>query len=308
MKAMVRAFAAILLSGFLSAQTAAPKGGDDAMALVKEGEKLNSEGKQDEALARYQQALQKSPNLFDAHLESGVALDLKGNYDKARQHLSKAIEVASPEQKQQAQRALAMSYVFEGNAKEAQKYETQAFDALMAEQDFTGAAGVANELARVLLESGDVDGGQRWYERGYETALRKSDLKDTEKSLWQFRWAHAQARIAARRGQKEEAQKQVAAAKAALDRANDPDQSIFYPYLVGYVAFYTGDYKTAIAELEKASQRDPFILSLLAQAHEKSGDQARALEYYRKVMASNGHGPSNAFARPLARKKLAGAA
>jgi tetratricopeptide (TPR) repeat protein len=153
-----------------------------------------------------------------------------------------------------------------------------------------------------------VYGGQRWYERGYETALRKSDLKDTEKSLWQFRWAHAQARIAARRGQKEEAQKQVAAAKAALDRANDPDQSIFYPYLVGYVAFYTGDYKTAIAELEKASQRDPFILSLLAQAHEKSGDQARALEYYRKVMASNGHGPSNAFARPLARKKLAGAA
>jgi tetratricopeptide (TPR) repeat protein len=308
MKAMVRAFTAILLSGFLSAQTAAPKGGDDAMALVKEGEKLNSEGKQDEALARYQQALQKSPNLFDAHLESGVALDLKGNYDKARQHLSKAIEVASPEQKQQAQRALAMSYVFEGNAKEAQKYETQAFDALMAEQDFTGAAGVANELARVLLESGDVDGAQRWYERGYETALRKSDLKDTEKSLWQFRWAHAQARIAARRGQKEEAQKQVAAAKAALDRANDPDQSIFYPYLVGYVAFYTGDYETAIAELEKASQRDPFILSLLAQAHEKSGDQARALEYYRKVMASNGHGPSNAFARPLARKKLAGAA
>ena len=27
---------------------------------------------------------------------------------------------------------------------------------------------------------------------------------------------------------------------------------------------------------------------------------------YGKVMANNGHGPTNAFARPLARKKLAG--
>jgi tetratricopeptide (TPR) repeat protein len=307
MKAMLPVFAVILLSGVLSAQTGTPHTSNDALELVKEGEKLNSEGKQDEALARYQKALEKSPNLFEAQLESGVALDLKGNYDEARKHLSKAINVASAEQKQQAQRAMAMSYVFEGNVKEAQKYEKQAFDAVMSKQDFIGAAGVANELARVLLESGDVDGAQRWYKRGYETALRKSDLKDTEKSLWEFRWAHAQARIAARRGQKEEAQNQVAAAKAALDKANDPDQAIFYPYLVGYVAFYSGNYKTAIAELEKASQRDPFILTLLAQAHEKSGDQARALEYYRKVMASNGHGPTNAFARPLARKKLAGA-
>jgi hypothetical protein len=33
---------------------------------------------------------------------------------------------------------------------------------------------------------------------------------------------------------------------------------------------------------------------------------ARAKEYYGKVMANNGHGPTNAFARPVARKKLAG--
>jgi hypothetical protein len=44
---------------------------------------------------------------------------------------------------------------------------------------------------------------------------------------------------------------------------------------------------------------------LLAQAHEKSGDQAQAMEYYRKVLASNAHNPTNAFARPLAKKKLA---
>ena len=97
---------------------------------------------------------------------------------------------------------------------------------------------------------------------------------------------------------RDEAQKQVAAAKVALEKANNPDQAQFFPYLTGYVAFYGGDYKTAITELEKASQEDPFILVLLAQSYEKAGDAARAREYYGKVMANNGHGPTECFCAP----------
>src|SRR5882762_8047565 len=50
--------------------------------LVKQGDKLNSEGKQDEALALYSKALEQSPNLYEAHLDAGVALDLKGEYKR----------------------------------------------------------------------------------------------------------------------------------------------------------------------------------------------------------------------------------
>jgi tetratricopeptide (TPR) repeat protein len=287
------------------AQAAAPF--DNAQALVKQGQKLNSEGKQDEALKVYKQILETSPNSFDAHLESGISLDLKGDYAAAREHLQKAIEVASPDQKNRALRVMAFSYAFEGNSAEAEKYEKQVFDTQLAKPDYEAAAGVGNELARIKLESGDIDGAAKWYKIGYDTAMRKTDMKDADKNLWEFRWTNAQARIAARRGQREEAQKQVAAAKAALDKANNPDQAVFFPYLTGYVAFYGGDYKTAISELSKANQEDPFILVLLAQAYEKSGDAAHAKEYYEKVMANNGHGPTNAFARPVARKKLAGA-
>jgi tetratricopeptide (TPR) repeat protein len=297
--------AAACLGQAAKAQTAAPS--DDVQALVKQGQKLNSEGKHDEALKLYKQALEKSPNSYEAHLESGVALDLKGDYAAARKYLQKAIDVAPPDQKNRALRVMAFSYVFEGNAAEAEKYEKQAFDALMAKPDFEAAAGVANELARIKLELGDIDSAAKWYKTGYDTAMRKTDMKDADKNLWAFRWAHAQARIAARRGQRDEAQKQVAAAKAALEKANNPDQAPFFPYLTGYVAFYGGDYKTAITELGKASQEDPFVLMLLAQSHEKAGDAARAKEYYGKVMANNSHGPTNAFARPVARKKLAGA-
>jgi tetratricopeptide (TPR) repeat protein len=297
---------AVVFIGTLSAAQAAQTTSTPALDLVKQGQKLNNEGKQDEALALYAKAMKDSPNLYEAHLASGVALDLKGQYDEARGHLNKALELASPDQKQQALRSLAMSYAFEGKASEAAKYEQQVFDARSAKQDFEGAAGTANELARIYLESGDVDNAEKWYKTGYENAQRKSGLTDAEKNLWAFRWEHAQARIAARRGKKDDAAKHVAAAKAALDKANDPDQAVFYPYLTGYVAFYSGDYKTAIADLAKADQGDPFILSVQAQAYEKSGDHAHAMEYYRKVLASNFHNPTNAFARPLAKKKLGG--
>src|ERR1700758_3776830 len=99
---MLRTFIFFLFSGVLcAAQAPAPA----PLDLVKQGQKLNSEGKQDQALALYQQALEISPNLYEAHLNSGIAFDLNGNYTEARQHLAKAIEVAPAESKQQALRA-----------------------------------------------------------------------------------------------------------------------------------------------------------------------------------------------------------
>jgi tetratricopeptide (TPR) repeat protein len=79
--------AAACLGQVAKAQT--PAQSDDVQALVKQGQKLNSEGKHDEALKLYKQALEKSPNSYEAHLESGVALDLKGDYAAARKHLRK---------------------------------------------------------------------------------------------------------------------------------------------------------------------------------------------------------------------------
>lgn len=102
------------------------------------------------------------------------------------------------------------------------------------------------------------------------------------------------------------AQQYVAAAKAALDKANNPEQVKFYPYLTGYVAFYTGDNKSAIAELQKADQHDPAVLALLGEACEKSGAAAQAKAYYGKVLEFTNHNPANAFARPLAKQKLSG--
>ena len=275
----------------------------DALELVKQGEKLNSEGKQDEALALYDRALLISSDLYQARLAAGMALDLEGKYQQARVHLAKAIALASPEQKVRALRTMGVSYAFTRDAGEAAKYDQQAFDLQYVEKKFDDAAETANELARIYLESGDVDNAFQWYQTGHLTALLTPNMTPAKKDLWEFRWESAMARIRARQGRKEEAQKHLAAAKAILDKGGNPDQARFYPYIAGYVAFYGEDYKTAIAELQKADQKDPFILSLLAQAYEKTGDKVKAMELYKQVLTINSHSPTNAFARPLAEQK-----
>jgi tetratricopeptide (TPR) repeat protein len=275
-----------------------------AADFAQRAEKLSREGKQDEALALYRQALEKDSNSYEANLGMGAALDLQGNYSEAREHFTKAIENAPADSKPQALRAMAFSYAFEGNANKAAEYEMQVLNPRMAKGDSVGSAETCNELARIYLEAGDPDHAYKWYKMGYDTVGRKPDLSDADKNLWLFRWESAKARIAARRGKAEEAQQHLSAAKPALDKANNPEQMKFYPYLTGYVAFYGGDYKTAISELQKADQKDPLILVLLGEAYEKSGDAAHAKEYYHKVLEINFHNPTNAFARPLAKKKL----
>jgi tetratricopeptide (TPR) repeat protein len=251
---------------------------------------------------------QVSPGDTTSPLKLGQQLDLDGKYAEARQDIAKAIDMAPADKKVGALRTMAISYAFTCNAADAAKYEEQAIAAQTSAHDLNASAEIANELARIYLECGDPKSAYRWYQTGNQTALKIPLTSDSAKDLWAFRWEHAEARVAAREGHAADAQKHVAAAKAILDKGHIPDQARFLPYLTGYVALYGGDYKTAIADLQTADQRDPFILSLLAQAYEKSGQSAQATDLYRKILAINVHNPTNAFARPLAKQKLGSAA
>jgi hypothetical protein len=50
---------------------------------------------------------------------------------------------------------------------------------------------------------------------------------------------------------------------------------------------------------------DVYALGLIAQSYERLDQNDKAVEYYRKVMASAIHNPAGAASRPLARQKLA---
>lgn len=273
--------------------------------FVKQGQQLVRDGKPQDALALYRQTLQTSPDSLPANLAAGSVLDLMGKGDEARKYFTKAIEVAdTPEAKASAQRAMAMSYAFEGNCKKTVESERPVFDFHGSAKNFFQQGETADEVARVCLDSGDFDAAYKWYQTGRDTGLKEPDIKPARQDLWNFRWEHAQARIAARRGDQAEAQKHVAAAKAILDKGAIPEQAQFFPYLKGYVAFYAADYKAALAGLEQGNPNDAFIQCMIGQTYEKLGEKDKALDYYRKASTTTSHNPAAAYAVPFAKKKL----
>ena len=253
-------------------------------------------------------------------LREGTRLDVEGKTAEAKAVFQKAIDTAAtPAAKANAQRAMAMSYAFDGDCKNTGKYEQMVIDYWMTqEKDQPGNAfyqegEMANEAARVCIDAGDLDAAGSWYKKGHDLGLKEPNISPGRKDLWEFRTEHALARLAARRGNKAEAQKHVAAAKAVLDHLQSADaalyqqQQAFFPYLTGYVALYTGDYKTALEDLQKANTNDAFIQCLIGMTYEKLGEKDKAMDWYRKASTAGAHNPPAAFARPFTRKKLAGA-
>ena len=269
---------AILLLAGSSLLVALAPPQSDVSPQIKQAQQFNNEGKQDQALAILNSLLTNDPKNYEANLTAGIILDLKGDYSKARTYLQHAIELAPPDRRVQVLRTTAVSYAFQCDLPQVAQYEQQAYDAQMKDQKFTDAAGTANELARIYLECGNIPDAAKWYQTGHQTAMRKSDLSEADRDLWNFRWENAKARLAAREGNPKQADTDVAAAKAILDNGKIPDQQRFYPYLTGYVALYAGDYKAAIDQLETADLKDPFILVLLAQAYDKMGNQSEAMK------------------------------
>jgi tetratricopeptide (TPR) repeat protein len=273
---------------------------------VKQGQQMIREGKSQDALNLYQQTLKNSPESIPARIAAGSVLDLMGKTEEGRKYFAKAIQLAgTPQGKTAGERAMAVSYAFDGNCGKTIEYEQKVFDFYGSEKNLSQQGEIADEGARACLDAGDLDVAYKWYKMGHDSGLKEPDIKPARQDLWNFRWEHAQARIAARRGEKAEAQKHVAAAKAILDKGAIPEQAVFFPALEGYVAFYAGDYKAALEHLSGANQNDPFIQCMMGETFEKLGEKGKAAEFYRKASMTAAHNPAAAYAVPLARKKLA---
>jgi tetratricopeptide (TPR) repeat protein len=314
---VVSAFAAalILLTGPVLFAQGGSKGGRDQSPNLRAATEAMRAGKTADALAAVRRELTAHPDSSPA----ANLLDVLGATAEARAVFFQRIEAATdPAARAAAQRAMAMSYAFDGDSRSAGKYEEMVIaywvsrERAEPQMAFYQEGEMANEAARVCIDSGDLGGAEEWYRRGTQLGLLEPEPKTHPASLWEYRLAHALGRLAARRGEKEEAQQQIAAARKILD--GDPkmaeQQERFFPYLVGYVALYTDDLPTAETQLTKAmaapgNQNDPFLPCLLGLTYEKLGQPARATALYQKACdLATSHNPPAAFARPFARKKL----
>ncbi len=264
-------------------------------------------------------AAQRGGGRGSGPLAEASGLDVHGKTAQARVIFQAMIDsAADPAAKANAQRAMAMSYAFDGDCANTLKYEQMVIDYWKTREQaepqnaFYQEGEMADEGARVCIDAGDLNAAEQWYRKGYELGMKEPDPRTHPKSLWDYRLAHALGRIAARRGDKAEADRQIAAARRALDgdSAMAAQQERFFPYLVGYVALYTGDLKIAETEFTKmlamrGNQNDPFMTCLLGMTYEKMGEKAKADELYKKAYdLAIAHNPPTAFVKPFVRKKL----
>lgn len=246
-------------------------------------------------------------------------LDTIGEGAEARRVFQRQIDEArDPSARAAAERAMAMSYAFEGDCANTITYEQRVIDywvtreAAEPQNAFYQEGEMANEGARVCIDAGELDTAEAWYRKGTALGLKEPEPKTHPTSLWDYRLAHALGRIAARRGNVAEATRQIAAARQALD--SDPtmaeQQERFFPHLVGYVALYTNDLAKAETELERAiampgNENDPFLRALLGTTYEKLGRATEARTAYEAAYErATAHNPPAAFTRPFTREKL----
>jgi tetratricopeptide (TPR) repeat protein len=300
--------AALVACAIMACAWPLPAQTPDPEELVKQGRTLFSQGKHDEAERLYRQAIQLNPRSFEGARALGILLTLKGQYPEARTHLQRALKVAPTTMvRHQATATLALSYAFEGNLEALQREYENLRRQQLADSDASGAAASARSLGRLLLEAGDTAGGRKWYELGYQEWKPQPGQPESEQLLWDLRWRHMQARLAARDGKLDEAKRLLSEFESLMNKRNRPTEDReFYRWVAGYVSYYSRDYDGAIAHFTQGDLDDPFILNMIGRSYEGKGDPTNARQYYRRVMESNVYNLQSAIARPHARAKLTG--
>jgi hypothetical protein len=154
----------------------------------------------------------------------------------------------------------------------------------------------------VLLETGDAVSAEAWYVRGWQS-VESTDMPAAEKTIWQVRSLHGQARCAAARREIERARGLADQARAlmAADPANAEHYAWITPYLDAYLALNDRRAEDAVPLLLQSDTERAHIRLLLGDAYARVRDRAAArLWYERALAASVGLDAESVIVRPQA--------
>src|SRR5690242_4528946 len=160
-----RALLGFAIVAFAFAQ--GPGGPGQQPEFVRQAMQSLREGRSADAVATIRREVEAHPESGQANTAMGIVLDLSGQSKEAKKYFQKAISLAHGEQAlAHANRAMAMSYAFDGDCPNAVKYGSLVFGYHVARNDFFQQGESANEIARVCIDSGDLDTAEKWYKNG----------------------------------------------------------------------------------------------------------------------------------------------
>jgi tetratricopeptide (TPR) repeat protein len=262
-------------------------------------------GKFDESIATYEKALAADPNFVASHVGIGLNHVYAGRGDAARASFTKLASVArNPGEQRQALFWTAVSYLHEGNTKEALAALDKE-EAIAIEKNDLGLSSQDKNLrANILLEAGKVDAAAAEFKASLDT-IAKADVPDEVKAQAVRNGLFNQARVAL-------AKKDLTGAKAKYEEYKQQVEAKQVPFekrqvreLAGLIALEEKRFADAVTELGQANQQDPRVLYLLGVAHAGAGDKDKAKAAYQEAYDFNGLALNSAWVRGKAKQALA---
>jgi tetratricopeptide (TPR) repeat protein len=268
------------------------------------GDLYQKMGRLEESVKHYDQAVKMDPKFSYSGRKAGISLAWLGKYDEGRKAILKAMDMeALPANKVYDQRAVARTYIYEGDY--AKALEAQDKVVLMAKE-----FGLPEEESYAFIVKGAISSQAKKFEDaiGYLSEFRRSldridipaawkDVQRVEESLWQ-------AVVAAGRSDFLRAQEEAEGYAQKIKALNNPAAMKYPDWLRGYIAFFQGDAAKAIAFFSKGEMNDPYFMFCFAAAKEKAGDAAGAKVLYKKIADWNLDSEVYAFVRTKAITKV----
>ena len=240
-------------------------------------------GKFDESIKQYDKALSIDSNFVASHFGAAADLMYMGKTDEASARLQRLMSSARNDgERRQALFGMMVLLADQGKLDQALQQLDKQYALGEKTNDDAAMSGDLQIKGDLLLEMGKYDEAKAAYEKMVklvEDSNLSSEIKDNTRLFHHYNLAKVaigKKDFTTAKAEAEEFRKGAAAKKnpALLRNANE---------IVGMIALAEKDYDKAIAELDQASQQNPYNLYRLCQAYEGKGDKTRTKEFCTKA-------------------------
>jgi tetratricopeptide (TPR) repeat protein len=261
-------------------------------------------GRYDESIEQYMKAYEKDPLYTVALAGVGDNHVFKGEFDKAREYYQKWFNnTENINDKLNAHFWIAVSYVHEGEIKEALKamdeYRTLAKSAELVPPNIFSL----RVEGYILTEMGDAAKGLKQFGKAAEV-LKESELSQPVKETQSLNLAMDRVYALAANNKLDEAEKNAATCKEIVGKRQNPDEEIALNDTMGILELKKGNIEEAIGYLSKGNRQSPWNWFLMGKAYTKKGDEAKAAEYFKKILEWNVNSMPLALTKSRAKEKL----
>ena len=242
-------------------------------------ELLMEMGRFNESIEFYAKALEQDPNFVPSHIGISCNYAFLGEPQRARTQLQILKEIAR--NAIDTRRAIfteAMTYVCEGKLSFAVEVMLESLKLAEERQDVGNMANDLVILGNLYLELNTPAKALSSFNRSMEV-IDLSNLPQAVKVNSRTTHLFNISRVFAARGEYEKAEDASDLFAEQVGIRNNPIQLKLVSQLNGIIALNEKDYLTAIEELEKANQLNPYNLFRIGQAYAALGELEKAASY-----------------------------